>query len=506
MADLKEACGAAGSHDVDANGTQDKQNNVATKSQRTSEAISRPSTPSCTSRGSTKRSASWCTGKPKRCVRRRHLPTLTPMLLKRTSSVARDVTVFLNKEMLQRNMLNHSFYQYAKRWWEEYRSEAAIYDDSGKRGHDRDEYRKMTTHLRPRLVKLFAEDDDGRFRMVCEFVTPLRAPAAIRSPSEAARFVGLLPYESNPVVDGTRDDTWRSISAVLSVGKGDAQDHALLLVSLLLGCGLDAYVCIGTITTDVQKSHLRNAKERRSPSFDAAAEIGHVAVLFWESVTGERYKVLEKGGSQHHGYCAIDCVFNHRQFYANLQPREWRLRGTPFNFEEESLWKPMNEVMIADLPYGQPPVALLPPDLLQLPTREHDWTIALKKQISSRRRANGYITRWSDELSFYLLPALNAYELERLYGVTQVENELFQQSITRFVQEGHTFQGVPVMFTFESAPEAMETLESHELVANLIHLHARVSQFGLAVRCFAYPENLVVTWVMLAVSYQSSSA
>jgi hypothetical protein len=150
---------------------------------------------------------------------------------KRTSSVTRDVSALLNKETLQRNMLNHSFYQYAKHWWEEYRSEAAIYDDIGKRDHDRDEYRKMTAHPRPRLVKLFAEDDDGRFRMVCKFVTPLRVPIAIRSPSEATRFVGLLPYESTPVVGGTRDDTWRSISAFLSVGKGDAQDHAVCVLS-----------------------------------------------------------------------------------------------------------------------------------------------------------------------------------------------------------------------------------------------------------------------------------
>lgn len=290
------------------------------------------------------------------------------------------------------------------------------------------------------------------------------------------------------------------------------------MASLLLGCGLDAYVCIGTISAAKSLNKFR-AKSQHMRSASTDAEIGHVWVLtrgtsspgtsdivFWESVTGERHNLSEKGaGSRQHGYCAIDCVFNDHQFFANLQSRAWSLRDTSFKFEDSDAgaWKPMDEPMIADLPFGQPSFPLTAPDTAALPGLERDWTLALKRQIRSRRRESGFITRWSDELSFYLLPALNAYELERLYGLTQVDNAFFQQSITRFVPEGHTFQGVPVMFTFESPQEAMDVLESNELAAGIIDLHARTPHFGLAVRCFAYPENMLVTWVMLAVSYQS---
>lgn len=156
---------------------------------------------------------------------------------KRTPSIAREVSTFLNKETLQRNTLNHSFYQYAKQWWEEYHSEAAIYQNA--QLDARDEHKstspvilgaKSRSHMRQRLVKLFAEDDDGRFRMVCKFLTPIRAPHALKSPSEAARFVGLLPFEADPVVGGAHDETWRTIPAFLSIGRGDAQDHAVGLV------------------------------------------------------------------------------------------------------------------------------------------------------------------------------------------------------------------------------------------------------------------------------------
>lgn len=165
----------------------------------------------------------------------------------------------------------------------------------------------------------------------------------------------------------------------------------------------------------------------------------------------------------------------------------------------------MDENLIAELPFAQPPTALLAPDVASAPTLEQEWSTALKRAIASRRRAEGLVTRWNEDLSFYLLPALNSYELERLYGVTQVDNNFFQLSVTNFVQEGQTFQGVPCMFSVESPDEALATMTSNPLVTDILTLHARSAQFALAVRCFPYAQHTVATWVMLAVSYQSKS-
>ncbi|KAG1693454.1 hypothetical protein DVH05_023538 [Phytophthora capsici] len=152
-----------------------------------------------------------------------------------TASIAHEARSFLNKEAVKRNTSNHSFYKYAKQWWEEYRSETREHKrqlpkgSSGAEGED--DYSKFVAQIgtRQRLVKLFAEDEEGRYRMVCKYLVPLRAPMAVRSPSEAARFVGLLPYESNALVGGGTDETWRSIATILSLLKGDAQDHAVSL-------------------------------------------------------------------------------------------------------------------------------------------------------------------------------------------------------------------------------------------------------------------------------------
>ncbi|KAG1693453.1 hypothetical protein DVH05_023537 [Phytophthora capsici] len=165
----------------------------------------------------------------------------------------------------------------------------------------------------------------------------------------------------------------------------------------------------------------------------------------------------------------------------------------------------MDERLIADLPFGQPVTALLPPDVASASTFEQEWSTALKRAISNRRRAEGLVTHWNEDLSFYLLPALNAYELERLYGVTQVDNVFFQQSVSNFVQEGHTFQGVPSMFTIEAPNEALDVMAVNPLVTDILTLHSRSAQFALAVRCFPYAEDMFAIWVMLAVSYQSKS-
>ncbi|GLE06810.1 hypothetical protein PINS_up016420 [Pythium insidiosum] len=181
-----------------------------------------------------------------------------------------------------------------------------------------------------------------------------------------------------------------------------------------------------------------------------------------------------------------------------------------YHLEDDTLWRALDERMIADLPYAQPSVPLSPPDVAACTEREHTWTTRLRGLITSQRRENGLATKWSDELSFFLMPALMSYEMERVYGIAQLENDLFQQTIKRFVPEGHTFQGVPLSFTCSpvkavDAQCALQGIEENAVARQILELHKRGSVFGLAIRCFAYPENVFVVWVMLAATYQSST-
>ncbi|GLD94000.1 hypothetical protein PINS_up002611 [Pythium insidiosum] len=159
--------------------------------------------------------------------------------VKRSAAVARDALAFLNGEAMERNTLTHTFHRHAKQWWDEYKSEVDAVDHNStqiSRESERSSHRgghasspcSSMTRRKPRLVKVFAEDTEGRFRMVCKYLTPLRAPLAIRSPSEAARFVALLPLErASAVGTSTAAESWRTLNCTLAVGKGDVVDHAV---------------------------------------------------------------------------------------------------------------------------------------------------------------------------------------------------------------------------------------------------------------------------------------
>lgn len=61
--------------------------------------------------------------------------------------------------------------------------------------------------------------------------------------------------------------------------QGDCEDHATLLCSLLLGFGLDAYVCVGT-------------KAKGTPHCWVLTRGTDGTITFWESLTAHRF-VLE---------------------------------------------------------------------------------------------------------------------------------------------------------------------------------------------------------------------
>jgi len=328
------------------------------------------------------------------------------------------------------------FLVYAKQWWREFLQIRASHSN--------------------RLVKIFAQDECGTNRPVCSFVCPLRAGRLLDSPRQAARFVSLLGYEHAPSVGGGKAEMWSSLHAFLCKGKGDCEDHAVLLCSLLLGFGLNAYVCVGT-----------KAKGAAHTWVMTISPEGEVA--FWESLTAHRYAHRPinpddppalKQSRADHPYRTVGCVFNHRSFYANSQPTD-SVEVCQFELQNETRWKSMSEEAIRSvcgpklLPSGPVFPPLYPPSVdsaLVSNDMEHE----LRSLVTDHRRDLGLNTTWDDELSYILTPALAAYELEHSTGVS-AGNEEFQQAIRRAIPDGHTFKGFPIQFVHRNARRAFAT-------------------------------------------------
>lgn len=89
--------------------------------------------------------------------------------------------------------------------------------------------------LEERRVKLLSLDESGRHRLVCNFIGPIYPPREIATPRFAARMVSLLPFWRPLQLVGS---SWTPPFATCLQRQGDAEAHAVLLGSLLLGWGL----------------------------------------------------------------------------------------------------------------------------------------------------------------------------------------------------------------------------------------------------------------------------
>lgn len=375
------------------------------------------------------------------------------------------------------------FLVYAKQWWQEF------------------------LEIRPahqsKLVKIFAQDENGVNRPVCSYVRVLRAGRLLESPRQAARFVSLLAQERAPVVGGgVRQEQWCSMMAFLCRNKGDCEDHATLLCSLLLGFGLDAYVCVGTKAKNIPHTWVMTCGTDGS-------------VTFWESFTAHRYlhhpidpdaPPMVPQPKPTYPYRTTGCVFNHKTFLANCQPSD-AVELCMFDFADCSRWKAMSEEAIRSVCVPGSTSSLPPTPPLCSPSvlpneASNQLELEMRYLLAEHRKDLGLATVWDDHLSYLLSAALSAYELERCTGVS-CGNEEFQDAVRRAVPDGHTFKGFPIHFLHRNARRAFATCLRSLFCEEIVCCRGDHVRLAVRVRVFAYPESACAVWIMFACKYRS---
>ncbi|XP_041963440.1 centrosomal protein of 76 kDa [Alosa sapidissima] len=395
-----------------------------------------------------------------------------------------SVDVITTQQSLERQKTAEKerlFLVYAKQWWREFLA------------------------IRPsnqnKLVKIFAQDENGLNRPVCSYVHILRGGRLLESPRQAARFVSLLAQERVPVVGGgSYHEQWCTMMAFLCRNKGDCEDHATLLCSLLLGFGLDAYVCVGT-------------KARNNPHVWVMTCGTDGTVTFWESLTGNRYlhRLIDPDDLTSHPkpsypYQTVGCVFNQKAFFANCQPTD-SVPLCVFDLEDKSCWKAMSEealnsVCASGSITSLPPVPTLCSSSLDPVQASNQMELELRHLLAEHRKDLGLATIWDDNLSYLLSAALVAYELERCTGVS-CGNEEFQDAVRRAVPDGHTFKGFPIQFLHHNTHRAFATCLRSHFCEEIVCCRGDHVRLAVRVRVFVYPESACATWVMFACKYHS---
>jgi hypothetical protein len=213
---------------------------------------------------------------------------------------------------------NRVLYQIARAWWSK-----AI---------------ETYPHISNHVFKIIAEDELGYHRSVCSLLTPIQPHRSLINPKFSARFVSLIPFRRDIGLTGGRVETWRSCHAVMSRLQGDVEDHAILLCSLLMGWGLDAWIGLGTIVSVSDPSDASHTKgspkefihrpycwvmtfDRNS---DQDSNDKEPNVVFWEAVSGKQYEIphrqtLPNSRSRPHVFGELHALFRNDCYLINIQ-------------------------------------------------------------------------------------------------------------------------------------------------------------------------------------------
>ncbi|XP_041333591.1 centrosomal protein of 76 kDa isoform X2 [Pyrgilauda ruficollis] len=284
--------------------------------------------------------------------------------------------------------------------------------------------------------------------------------------------------------------------------QGDCEDHANLLCSLLLGFGLEAFVCVGT-------------KAKGVPHTWVVTCGSDGTITFWESLTGHRYihrpinpddPPLAEQPKPLYPYRTIGCIFNHEKFFGNCQPSD-AVEVCVFDLHDESKWKPMSGEAIKSVcapgaTSSVPPSPPLCASTIDAAVTSNEMEVQLRILVSEHRKDLGLSTVWDDQLSYLLSQALAAYELERTTGVS-AGNEEFQDAVRRAVPDGHTFKGFPIHFVHRNARRAFATCLRSSFCEEIICCRGDQVRLAVRVRVFAYPESACAVWIMFACKYRS---
>lgn len=385
------------------------------------------------------------------------------------------VSAQLSLEHSRRTERDRLFLAYAKLWWKEY------------------------IEIRPdhtqRLVKIFAQDENAVVRPVFSYVHPITTNRLLETPREVSWFVSLFKQNLSITysnIDRTKYEQWKNLSTFLCLKEGDYEDHSVLLCSLLLGFGLDAYVCLGTSKKEQPCSWVMTIGRQKQ-------------VMFWNSLTAARYKHVpiikeDKKNQLKYPYKTIGCIFNNNRFFANCQPTD-AVELCSFDLENSEKWKAMSPDAMELIASYIPTLPVILPSSLDSLQASYDLEEQLKHLTTQHRKEKKLSCFWDDKLCHLLTSALANYENQGKIGMLS-EDEDFHDAIYRVVPEGHTFKALPVHFLHRNAKKIFYEILQSPLGQEIICCQGDMVRIAIRARVYTYVEDVISVWVMFAVKYK----
>ncbi|CAH8449219.1 unnamed protein product [Dicrocoelium dendriticum] len=360
-----------------------------------------------------------------------------------------------------------------------------------------------------RMIKLFALDERSDAQFVCKFVRPLSVDRILETPSMAARFVSTIPCEPCRGIGSVFREQWCSALAFVARNRGDVHDHANLLCSLFLGFGLDAYVALGTSRTK-RDDGTGQSIDDTPYAWVVVLLTGCSAVTFWDAVSGRCFDYEEENPKfvEEHLFQTIGCMYNHKNFYANIQTNDSVSRCS-FNLSDESLWRAMSSEVVSSVAVDST-LALHCLCGPESDTQRLSYSVEgeLQRMIEEWRSthfAGGDCTwKWDSQLSRLLAPILAGFEANQLRPrVTDPDPEaqLFMDPVRRYIPNRSTFKAYPLQLLHANPKRIFTTSLRSRLCRDILTCRGEQVRLALRVRIYSYAEEAIVTWVIFACVY-----
>ncbi|VDL89743.1 unnamed protein product [Schistocephalus solidus] len=357
--------------------------------------------------------------------------------------------------------------------------------------------------------------------------------------------------------DSTREERSRSFAqygrlSLISRNRGSVADHANLLCSILLGFGLAAYVAIG-IRAEGSCSHANSGppQDADKPPYYAWVivfdDFRKEEVVIFDAVSGGRLwhisgvpwdwgnsKSTSASDSPIGPSDSIDCIYNHREFYANIQPTtsissiSLNLRARPFlnhafRTQDSKSWRPFAAEAM-DLLFVDGSLALqrlLPPSIDTTAVSELLET-QLKDTATKWRRNQLLLTArpgfdevfmetatpWDDALAQLLLPMLFDFENEaQTQEVVLIPGrrdfKFVSAAVKNYVPSGYTFKAYPIQLLHHDASRALISALKSPVCQDILTCTGTDLRLAVRAQVFAYAETAVVSWCIFACVYKS---
>ena len=284
----------------------------------------------------------------------------------------------------------------------------------------------------------------------------------LNTPGNCLRFCHMLTNLIAPL-----GHAYLPVWATLSSRSGREREKLNLLVSLLRGMKLNAYVVV--------------SKPR------AIAVCLEDKPIYFDVVTGKFGPTIPKIVQ------SIAYIYNESILYANLYPSkvDWELKS-PLKWKP--LYPPEWEYSVDSVPcfskeyHFQQSQGIIDEKVIE---------IMVKKIIDEQRSSFCMKTVWSYELAEILHPIVSTYEKQKQIGkqIINFSNDAIKKNILPF----HTLKAVPAMTNTWDPLEIFRALMSAKYGLDILGINEKDAKFALRVSCTQYPEGVVAVWAILAV-------